>query len=394
MAPSRLQDDFRLELRYTPPEQREEDALRDFVEWFRQVELSDGIGSFATLDEFLAALRAAAQFVGSPPQSPPDFMFGSPPAGLRIPAAAACAYLRAAFRVWATELRPLWLGKAQTCRTPPDEECVLLAELKVPLVQAALSGEWRVDDLRQVTIYEERRPYLLPLRLLQEWVLCGRPAGESSGGGAPGPVPANGVISETTFGQAPDAGVSLDYSRADHTHGTPPLPASPTPPAPANTVVAETTAGRAPAAGVSTEYSRADHTHGTPPLPQVTGNFVEHPRAAGSFGIVAAGVVSQRAQRTPVYNDLKVIAVNDGEVFVSFSQYKPPKVADEFQYIIKVLPVFLRQLELPIILVNFDRYETEAFVLRVTSVQGTPIRADQLARVELMIEVSQYPFKA
>jgi hypothetical protein len=61
---------------------------------------------------------------------------------------------------------------------------------------------------------------------------------------------------------------------------------------------------------------------------------------------------------------------------------------------IKVLPVFLRQLELPIILVNFDRYETEAFVLRVTSVQGTPIRADQLARVELMIEVSQYPFKA
>jgi hypothetical protein len=477
LAPSRVQDDFRLELRFTPPEQQEEDALRDFVEWLRQIEIADGMESFATLDEFLVAIRAAVQFVGSPPQSPPDFMFGSPPAGLRIPAAAACAYWRAALRIWVTELRPLWLGKGQTCRTPPDEECLLLAELKVPLAQVTLSGEWRVDDSRQVGIHEERRPYLLPLRLLQEWILCGRLAGESSGGGGGGlsPVPGSAVVAETTFGQPANVGISPDYSRADHTHGTPSLPAIPAPadtvvaettfgrvanhgtaatysradhthgtpplpaipalPAPANTVVAETTAGRAAAAGVSTDYSRADHTHGTPPLPaipappapansvvaetvfghaasagvslqysradhthgtppapQVAGNFVEHPNAAGSFAIVAAGVVRRQApSRSPVYNKLEVIGVNDGEVFVRFDQYKPPKEADEFQYVIKVLPVFRRQLETPII-VNFARYEPDAFVLHVTSIRGEVIKADQLAQVELMIEVSQYPF--
>lgn len=36
---------------------------------------------------------------------------------------------------------------------------------------------------------------------------------------------------------------------------------------PATTVVDETTAGQSPAVGVSTDYARADHTHGTPALP-------------------------------------------------------------------------------------------------------------------------------
>jgi hypothetical protein len=430
MAPSRLQDDFRLELRFTAPEQREEDALRDFVKWLRRFEISEDTNDHATLDEFLAAVRAAAQFVGSEPQSPPDFAFSSPPAGLRIPAARACAYLRAALRVWVTELRPLWLGMGQTCRTPPDEECLLLAQLRVPVVQVLPSGEWRVDD-SALTIDEERRPYLLPLRFLQEWLFCGRVAAEAGDGQSPALVPGNTVVSETAFAQAANAGASLDYSRADHTHGTPSLPPLPTPPAPGTTVVAETTAGRPSAAGVSIDYSRADHTHGTPPLPSiptpagtvvaetafgraanagsspqysradhthgtppaqaVSGNFVEHPKAAGPFAIVAAGVVSERAPRTPVYNDLKVVRLNDGEVFVHFADYRPPKTADEFQYIIKALPVFNRELR-PLI-VNFDRYEPDAFVLRVTSIQGEVLKAGQLALIELMIEVSQYPFK-
>lgn len=396
LAPSRVQDDFRLELRFTPSEQREEEAVRDFVEWLRQVEITDDLGSFATLDEFLAAVRAATHFIGSPPQSPPDFMFGSPPFGLRIPAAAACAYLRAAFRVWVTELRPLWLGKGQTCRIPPDEECVLLAEVTVPLVQVALSGQWRVDDSRQVSIDEERRPYLLPLRLLQEWSLCGRGAGASSGGGGGGggASPANSVTTETAFGQPVSPGVAFDYSRADHTHGTPTLPPIPTPPAPATTVEAETAFGRPARVGTSLQYSRADHTHGTPPAPTVSGNSVTRPSAAGSFAIVAAGVLSAQAQRTPVYNSLKVIAVTDGEVRLSFNGYKAPKIADEFQYIIKVLPVFRVQLETPAVLVNFDRYEQDGFVLRVATVRGDVIKAPQLALVELMIEVSQYPFAA
>ena len=111
-------------------------------------------------------------------------MFGSPLLGLSIPAARACEYLQAAFRVWVTELRPLWrpnwFSEWQCCdqKTPqkvqPREECLLLAELDVPLHRVALSGETKVDDLRDVVVNEEHRPFLIHLRLLQEWLLCGR----------------------------------------------------------------------------------------------------------------------------------------------------------------------------------------------------------------------------
>src|SRR6185369_13621096 len=48
MAPSRVLDDFRLELRLSPPAQREEDAIRDFVAWLRQIKVSDATTSSST----------------------------------------------------------------------------------------------------------------------------------------------------------------------------------------------------------------------------------------------------------------------------------------------------------------------------------------------------------
>jgi len=47
--------------------------------------------------------------------------------------------------------------------------------------------------------------------------------GGTSGGG----TPSNSVTNETLFGQASIAGSATDYSRGDHTHGTPtnPVPA-------------------------------------------------------------------------------------------------------------------------------------------------------------------------
>lgn len=46
----------------------------------------------------------------------------------------------------------------------------------------------------------------------------------TQGGGGGGGTPGNTVVSETAAGQAATAGVATEYSRADHTHGTPPLP--------------------------------------------------------------------------------------------------------------------------------------------------------------------------
>lgn len=187
MAASRLADDFRLELRFEAPNQEEENALRDFVAWLNQIEISDA--SATTLEDFEAAVRQSAKltsppsFPWSPPWSPPDFMYGSPPESLSVPSARACEYLRTAFRIWTTELRPRWrpnwFSEWQCCDQKPTEverpkeECLLLAELDVPLHRVALTDEIKVDDLREIVVDEERRPFLIHLRLLQEWLLCG-----------------------------------------------------------------------------------------------------------------------------------------------------------------------------------------------------------------------------
>src|SRR5262249_23762259 len=76
MAPSRVVDDFRLELRLTPPMQQEEDAIRDFVMWLDQIQVTDTPGTFPTIKQFEDALRAALLPVSSP-LSPATF-FHSP----------------------------------------------------------------------------------------------------------------------------------------------------------------------------------------------------------------------------------------------------------------------------------------------------------------------------
>jgi hypothetical protein len=509
LMPSRLTDDFVLELRFTPPDQREEDALRDFVAWLSQIEIADMPGPFTTLEDFIEAVRNAAQPTGSPPGSPPDFMFGSPPASLRIPRADACAYLRAAFRVWTTELRPRWrptFDRAECADTPlsrPEPEaCVLLAEVVLPLIRTP-GGNWAVDDLNPIVIDEERRPFLLHLRVLQEWLLCGRHETTASVASPPlGMIVAGDtVVAETAFDLASDAGVAAEYSRADHTHGTPPdpipghradpgahvlagdvtgdianttvarlqnvdvdvnppadgqvltfvaaqsrwrpanLPGGPAPVIPADTVSPEITFGQAANAGASPDYSRADHTHGTPPLPNLAGDvigafgsttvamlrnvnvaaiapapnqvltfqggqwqpanlpqapageFVEHPAGAGSYAIVAAGIVSLAQGRPPIYNNLRVVnavlqAQNEVLLFVTFDDYEPPQ--GQHQYIVKALPLPLFVEQPLALIVNFDRFEQDFFILRVTAFRGTLQGLE--SRVELMIEVSQYPF--
>lgn len=223
MAPSRIADSFRLDLRAVPPVQREEDALRDFVEWLLGTEL---VATSPPLDEaaFIDALRLAAQdwlTPVSPPTSPPwtppaDYLVGSLPPG------ADEALFRTALRLWVTELRPLWMARPDcSCNAtpiPPLDDAVLLARLVLPLV--ATADGWQVSDATgaAVRIDESRRPSLVSLRMLQELLLRQR----DDRGGEPG----NTVVAETAFGLGPVPGSSLEYARADHTHGSPTLPAA------------------------------------------------------------------------------------------------------------------------------------------------------------------------
>ena len=195
MAPSRIKDDFCLQLRLrgpnqapsSPPDsydsqlsfQREDYSVRDFVQWIKSIPVIP-FGSSTPLDQFLQAIRDATMgWFASPPLSSPlsDFMFGSPPSFLQIESADLCKYLSAAFRLWVTELRPKWIARWHGCAAThfdsdkqADEDCVLLAELNVPIAPA--SPGWTIPD-GDIPVDEERRPYLIHLRMLQEWLLCG-----------------------------------------------------------------------------------------------------------------------------------------------------------------------------------------------------------------------------
>jgi hypothetical protein len=169
MAPSRLVDDFRLELRFDPPDQSEEDALRGFARWLAQVSVVDS-GAVSSVADLVAAIRVAADAGGSPPETL-DFSNRPPPASLKIPSANRPAYLQAAFRTWATELRPRLTRGAGGARLVPDELSVLLCEIAVPVQLDVQSDNWVLDRDRSIGVLEDRRPYVIHHRLAQEWLL-------------------------------------------------------------------------------------------------------------------------------------------------------------------------------------------------------------------------------
>ncbi len=179
MVNSRLQDDFLLELRPTdqhpkPPEQFEEDAIREVGALLRQVQVTDDPALALSLDQFEQAVRGLEPILetllGRETQvelpSPPAFAYGSLPTPLHIPASQVSEYMRAAMRIWVTELRPHW--QAMGCGNVPGETYVLLADLFVPVKYDKLKESWLVDDTQDVTVDETRRPILVSTRFLQE----------------------------------------------------------------------------------------------------------------------------------------------------------------------------------------------------------------------------------
>lgn len=186
MAPSRRIDDFLLELRTAPPDQAEEDLLRELAAWWQQM----AFGGSASIASFEAALRASVQTAGSPPSSPlPSpltsppgatglhIVFGSAAAALQLDASRTTDYLRSLFRIWIEEIRPrvhaICAGGAGCCAAhddgaPKTDECLLLARIDVPVVQSF--GNFIVDKTHLTVIDESRRPMLAHLRLLQELI--------------------------------------------------------------------------------------------------------------------------------------------------------------------------------------------------------------------------------
>ncbi|SRR6266481_547953 len=187
MAPSRLVDDFRLELRLTAPMQQEEDAIRDFVLWLDQIQITDTPGTFPAIPEFEAALRAAV-IPASSPLNPATYFHPGPPLNqFHIHPAQIGNYLKSAFRIWVTEIRPLFHTgwpppgcscSGETSQTMPPEDCLMLAEVDIPLANIGPGQNWRVDGTKATTLDESQRPILLHTRLLQEWMQSGLRGGK------------------------------------------------------------------------------------------------------------------------------------------------------------------------------------------------------------------------
>ncbi len=183
MKPSRVADDFRLELRDTAPAQIEEDALRDFALWLRGNMAPAPASPPAASDEtaWLAVLRDAVQpWLAGQSQSPPsslgDYLSELSPPALSLAPGQMHDFLRLALRYWVTELRPLWM--ALRCHTPQyrDVDCVLLGRIdfEVGWIGGAPTGAWQVTGAPPLLrIDESTRPILAHQRLLQELACFG-----------------------------------------------------------------------------------------------------------------------------------------------------------------------------------------------------------------------------
>lgn len=171
------------------PSQIEEDTIRGFGALLSRIQITDIAPSSVTEQQVEDLVRqlspaTATSVVTSPPQgnSPIDLYAGE-----------AADFLRAAFLVWVTEVRPTLVAQNSPCGCViPSEQCVLLAELSftVGTVGTAL------QVVGSVTVDETRRPYLLETRLLQECLLNG---GLGSGTGSGGAQAGSAVVAAGTF---------------------------------------------------------------------------------------------------------------------------------------------------------------------------------------------------
>jgi hypothetical protein len=372
--PSRIADDFALELQFEPPDQREEDAVREFVAWLRALAISDGAPSSHSLEDFAGLMRAAA----APPGSPDPLMATPPPAGLHINRADADEYLRVALRLWVTELRPRWYRGLHDW-AGASGDCVLLAALRLSLT--ATRGGHKVHG--QIEIDESRRPVLASLRLVQE-LAAGRSQPEPAAGAASLAGDVTGPLGATEIaglqGTRLEAATPADGQVLTFRAG-PGVPAW---------VPATPAAQRGPAG--------LPGSPAPPPAPAPQTDAIALPAGAGAYRIVAAGVfefdtTSERGfvhPLGPTYNNLRVIFSDPArrQIMFAFDDMEPPNFAEGHVYIIKALPWVLSPSPQQSFSVRLTALSGERFVLGLDFRHRREMGRGRSGRI--MIEVSEY----
>jgi Collagen triple helix repeat (20 copies) len=413
MAPSRIADDFKLELRFDPPAQYEEDATRDFVHWLKaHIDITESPGSSIPESVFLDNLRHAVSPAVPPVDatpdgttpvvlSPIDYLIDDSPLGVMpVWEGDLCEYLRAAFRIWVTELRPQWrphwLDKERGCdgqypeKSPTDGDCLLLAELDVELTWDGANATWRTtidpgpNGQPRVTLNEDRRPYLLHERMIQEWMLCGlNRRGAPGATGATGPIGPTGAVGPTgPIGPTGAAGPTGPKGSTGTTGST-----GPTGPGGLSGPKGSTGATGATGSTGPTGPMGSTGPGGSGPT-----NAVTYTNSALAYEIVAAGMVGPAANgivNTPNYGNLAIVGVSNGKVVLGFDGYAPP--APSTNYIVKALPIYHqpdspRQIE-----VYFDKFGDNGIIMIILlNGKAAPTDFFNSQFFGLVVEISHY----
>ncbi|WP_321415743.1 hypothetical protein [uncultured Desulfobacter sp.] len=286
-APSRVADDFILKLTATPPEQTEDETIKSFFALLSQISVSDASPGL-TQEELNDLVRYEAGLT-----SPP---FSSPPEPYTLHPDNAQAYLRNAFGVWVTEVRPLLIAGLENCASAPQEEsCVLLGQLDFEI--NLIGQDYKTAGT--VSIDQSLRPYLYSSRFIQE-VLLSRLSTATQAG-----ITSHSSLSDLETGD--------DHTQYLHTDGRRSL------------------GGNLDASNNKITNLR-DATADPDALNLRTAENRFVAAMAGPYTIVAAGRFSAEGKTIgPVYNKLEVIDQSeDGEFLIFFeNKYLNPDRSDD-----------------------------------------------------------------
>jgi len=144
MAPSRIVDNYRLELGTEPPMQMEEYALRDFAALLGRTPVAGPSGEVVEQTVVQYWSRQIRQAVKpwldardiSLPSLPPAAYVSISEQTIDLSASGDAIardllgeFLRVAFRLWVTEFRPIWRTRHCSTISQPGDDCLLLAQL-------------------------------------------------------------------------------------------------------------------------------------------------------------------------------------------------------------------------------------------------------------------------
>jgi hypothetical protein len=161
MAPSRIADDYVLSFAFEPPPMAEAEAVDALDTLWHNVAVGGAAFDEAVRKAELQ-LRLALGLYAADAPAPATADLDQ----IEVPAGSAHRFRAAVRRLWVTELRPLVEAQSCAAETLPAQDCVLLAQLWLPVIRPG--ANWVVDGKKAaITLDQTTRPLLLSASVAQ-----------------------------------------------------------------------------------------------------------------------------------------------------------------------------------------------------------------------------------